>query len=173
MIYISPTECKAYVIRNVHMLYEMLWLICILYDELTVYCGCHHTHVWNADCKYTASQLSGIAPRCNHFASQLAEIFVNFNGTPNDNTPSNSYEPLTKFYCRPSILYNPDHSFTQEWWFLQHPKGTVSHLWWSHSVLSCRCMQITILNQGGNRASQNLLCNYWKHCSVLWSWAFS
>ena len=40
------------------------------------------------------------------------------------------------------------------------PKSSVSHLCWSHSAVSCRCMQITISNQIGNHANQYPACNY-------------
>ena len=51
-------------------------------------------------------------------------------------------------------------TFVQFWWalfrgstdFPNCSKGIVSHLCWSHSVLSCSCMQITVFNQSGNYA---------------------
>ena len=52
-------------------------------------------------------------------------------------------------------------------------KGSVPHLYWQHSALSCCSMQITILNQSGNHANQYPVYNYWNHYSIPWSKAFS
>ena len=49
---------------------------------------------------------------------------------------------------------------------------TWTHLCWSHSAVSCRCMQITLSNQSGNHSNQYPATHYWKYCSVLRSWTF-
>ena len=61
-------------------------------------------------------------------------------------------------HSRPSVLSNPDQPFHQECWFPQLSQGSVSYLYWSHSELSSRCMQIAILNESEN---QCLVWNYW------------
>ena len=53
------------------------------------------------------------------------------------------------------------------------PKAVWTHLCWSHSAVSCRCIQITISSQNGNHYNQYSAFHYWKYCSVLRSWAFS
>ena len=56
--------------------------------------------------------------------------------------------------------------------FTNCPKGGVAHLCWLHSALSRCYEQITIWNHNDNLSNYHPACNYWKYCSVLWSWAF-
>ena len=51
---------------------------------------------------------------------------------------------LTKFYGRRSLYPVPVSLFPGSVDFPSCSKGSVSHLWWSHSAVSCHCMQITI-----------------------------
>ena len=56
--------------------------------------------------------------------------------------------------------------------FSNFPKGSGAHFCWSHSAVSRCCTESTIWNHSGNHFHYYPACNYWKHCSVLWSWAF-
>ena len=57
--------------------------------------------------------------------------------------------------------------------FLNCPKGSVAHLCWSFSVVSRRCVHITIWNQSGNLSNQYQFCDYCKYWSVIKCLAFS
>ena len=82
-----------------------------------------------------------------------------------------SRDPLPKFYGRPSLFFQSRPAFLLESdVFPNCLKGNIVHLWWSHSVISCRC---TIVNRCGNTANQYPAYTYWKCCSVHRSWAFS
>ena len=111
--------------------------------------------------------------QCDRFASQLAEIYVNFNRSPlmiYKRTPMTLWQSFMVDFHFCLVLINLFPGCAD---FHNCPKGNVSHLCWMHSALMGCCNQITILNQCGNHTNEYPSCNYWNHCLVLWSWAFS
>ena len=86
---------------------------------------------------YTLSANWGESPcQCDRFASQLVEVYVNFDKS------SILCKRLYRLYQSASVLGSAD--------FLNCPP---KHLCWSHSAVSCRCMQITISNQISNEGN--------------------
>ena len=79
--------------------------------------------------------------------------------------------PLTIFKRYLTTLHQScmvDHHISLPWlsFFLESanlpicPENSLVHLYWSHSAVSHRCMQITILNQSGGHANQYPAYNY-------------
>ena len=93
------------------------------------------------------------------FASQLVEVYVNFNRS---HLTISKRHLVTPWHRRSMIIFLQSQStvFLPSADFPNCPKSSVSHLFWSHSTVSCRCMPITISNQIGNHANQYPACNY-------------
>ena len=111
--------------------------------------------------------------RCNCFAPQLEEINVNFSRSPLK-IDTNLSRPVGKVICSTITFVQLSQSFLPRSADLTNcPEGSVLHLCWSGSALSCHCVQITPCKQSRSHANQYPTSIKWNNCSVLRSWAFA
>ena len=111
--------------------------------------------------------------QCNYFAPQLEEINVNFSRSPLK-IDTNLSRPVGKVICSTITFVQLSQSFLPRSADLTNcPEGSVLHLCWSGSALSCHCVQITPCKQSRSHANQYPTSIKWNNCSVLRSWAFA
>ena len=105
---------------------------------------------------------------CDRFAWQLVDIHVNFN-----RSPFTVYKGsiATLKYLRSTLTFVWSWSaFSPGVQISSIAAKAVSHSCWSHSALSCRCVQITIWNQSGNHANQCPACYYQNPWPSIFQW---
>ena len=85
--------------------------------------------------------------QCICFASQLVEIYTNFNWSLWKNFVTIPDDPLIRPYCRPATLSWTVNLSFESGDFSNCTKGSVSHLCRSHRAVCCHCVQIVISKQ--------------------------